>query len=156
MATAASTLATGAVSLGAGAAALFQKAQSFFSGAPRVQAAASRLPVAVEVQKAVVNPVPATREFARILTPAQVQALERGLEVPLSAHPGAQSAFVTASESLPSGLSPNALARLAGIKEANVGGIVRVFHSRRHGDRYANTKRRAWLHRTRPDHWRPT
>lgn len=59
--------------------------------------------------------------------PKTGRVLNRGLEVPLSAHPGAQSAFVTASESLPSGLSPNALARLAGIKEANVGGIVRVF-----------------------------
>ncbi len=61
------------------------------------------------------------------MTPAQVQALDRGFPTPLSIREGASSAFVTASEKLPSGLSTAEIARLAGVAEVNVGGVVRFF-----------------------------
>ncbi len=78
---------------------LFQRAQSWLSTAPG--AMALRLPVPLERESIITNPVPATREFARIITPAQVQQILAGETVPLSARTGATQAFITTSEALP-------------------------------------------------------
>lgn len=73
------------------------------------------------------NPVRPSQDFARVITPDQARRLAAGEPVLLSPRVGAQEAFITSSEALPRGLSSAEVARLAGIAEDRVGGIVR-FH----------------------------
>ena len=73
----------------------------------------------------VANPVPENFEFAKIIKPSQIKDIQAGRNPLLSTYPGAEDAFITSSQALPSGLSRSQLAKLATMPEENVGGIIR-------------------------------
>lgn len=99
-------------------------AQRFQAG--RAPPPAAQVPVPLAAGRSVANPVPASREFARVITPRQVERLQAGEIVPLSARPGATQAFVTSADALPQGASRARLAELAGLPQEQVGGVVRL------------------------------
>ena len=71
------------------------------------------------------NKVPSNFEFARVLKPGQVADIQAGRNPLLSTYSGADDAFITTSNAIPSGLTRSQAADFLTIPEGNVGGIIR-------------------------------
>jgi hypothetical protein len=71
------------------------------------------------------NKLPDNLEFARVIKPEQVRALQQGKPMKLSTYENAAETFITTSEALPKGMTKQELARMLTIDKENVGGILR-------------------------------